>query len=138
MSDQHRHDALSYLGHPVVKTPNLDRLAERSVLFNNAYCPEALCIPSRVSCFTGLFPHHSGAIKNHARNEYIDTGDASLIEDFKSAGYRTGLAGKNHAFTDEYFDRFFDSRVEYGHAGRMSDGGDEFDKAYNEFGCKFF
>lgn len=132
MSDQHRHDLLSCLGHPIVQTPNLDRLAARSAVFNNAYCPEPLCIPSRVSCFTGRFPHNTGAIRNKT-GEYITLGDHSFIEDFRNAGYRTGLAGKNHAFAEDYIHQWFDYDLEYHHTGRISPGGDQYDHDYVAF-----
>ena len=59
-SDQHRADALGCAGHPVVQTPNLDRLAGEGVRFENAYCATPLCSPSRISLATGRFPHNSG------------------------------------------------------------------------------
>ena len=46
-SDQHTRLALGCMGHPVVKTPHLDALAERGTLFRNAYCNGPICVPSR-------------------------------------------------------------------------------------------
>ena len=52
-SDQHTRRALGCMGHPVVKTPHLDALAERGTLFRNAYCNGPICVPSRASLATG-------------------------------------------------------------------------------------
>jgi len=57
-ADQWRGDCLSALGHPVVKTPNLDRLAGRGVLFSRHYANAAPCGPSRASLHTGLYLHN--------------------------------------------------------------------------------
>jgi N-acetylglucosamine-6-sulfatase len=46
LSDDHRWDALSYLGHPIAETPNMDRLAQEGVIFENAFCTTSLCSPS--------------------------------------------------------------------------------------------
>jgi choline-sulfatase len=59
-SDNHNRDLLGCYGHPIVKTPNLDRIAERGAIFNNAYCTSSLCCPSRASLATGLYPHQTG------------------------------------------------------------------------------
>jgi len=53
-SDQHTRPASGCYGHPVVKTPNLDRLAEGGTLFQNAYCNGPICVPSRGSMATGM------------------------------------------------------------------------------------
>src|SRR5512132_2429225 len=44
------------MGHPIVKTPNLDRLAASGVLFRNAYCGSPVCVPARASMMSGMFP----------------------------------------------------------------------------------
>ena len=59
-SDNHNRDLLGCYGHPLVKTPNLDRIASNGVRFDNAYCTSSLCCPSRASLATGLYPHQTG------------------------------------------------------------------------------
>jgi arylsulfatase A-like enzyme len=93
-SDQHRADALGCAGHPVVKTPNLDRLAAEGVRFENAYCATPLCMPSRVSLAAGRFPHNTGNNTNNEGYLYPDTPMVSHA--FRDAGYRTALLGKLH------------------------------------------
>src|SRR5918994_6253397 len=51
-------------GHPDVKTPNIDRLAARGVLFTKAYCAAPVCNPSRASLMTGIRPSPSGVYEN--------------------------------------------------------------------------
>ena len=57
MSDEHQRDALGCYGHPIVRTPNLDKLAEKGVRFTNAYTPSPICVPARASFATGRYVH---------------------------------------------------------------------------------
>ena len=56
-SDQHRADALGCAGHPVVKTPNLDRLAASGVRFERTFTPVPICHPCRSALMTGRHAH---------------------------------------------------------------------------------
>ena len=93
-SDQHRADALGCAGHPVVKTPNLDRLAGEGVRFENAYCATPLCVPSRVSLATGRYPHNTGTNTNNEGYLHPDT--PMISHAFRDAGYCTAVLGKLH------------------------------------------
>lgn len=64
MADEHRPDALGCAGHPVVRTPHLDRLAAQGVRYANAYCNSPLCVPSRASFATGRYVHEVGCWDN--------------------------------------------------------------------------
>ena len=84
-------------GHPDVKTPNLDRLARRGVLFTNAHCTSPICNPSRAAVLTGMRPETTGVYTNIGT--YIDyVPDAvTFPEHFRANGYRALAAGKvNH------------------------------------------
>jgi choline-sulfatase len=60
LSDEHNPRVLGCAGHPMVRTPNLDRLAARGVRFTNAYCNSPICVPSRAALATGrVRPSHS-------------------------------------------------------------------------------
>lgn len=60
MSDQHSRKALGCYGHPLVKTPNLDRLAAGGTLFTNGYTNSPICVPARASFATGRYVHDIG------------------------------------------------------------------------------
>src|SRR5210317_1896852 len=91
-SDQHHYSLMGY-NNPELKTPNLDRLAAEGLIFERAYCPNPTCTPSRASIITGTYPSQHGA---WALGTKLPE-DAHVVgDDFKAAGYRTGLIGKAH------------------------------------------
>lgn len=91
--DDQRNDTLGCAGHPIVKTPNVDRLAEQGVRFENAFVTTAICAASRASIFTGLHERTHGYTfgKPPVVEKYLSNGYPAL---FKQAGYRTGFVGK--------------------------------------------
>jgi choline-sulfatase len=60
ISDEHRKDAMGCVGHPLVKTPHLDALAARGTIFQNAYTPSPMCVPTRASIACGDHVHKIG------------------------------------------------------------------------------
>lgn len=93
LSDDHRWDAMSHMGHPVVQTPNLDRLARQGIFFSNAFVTTSLCSPSRASFLTGQYAHTHGVVTNHTP---WDNGNITFMELLKQAGYATAFIGKWH------------------------------------------
>jgi arylsulfatase A-like enzyme len=82
-------------GHPQARTPNIDRLAKRGVLFSNAHCAAPLCNPSRAAVFSGRQPFETGVFANDESNIRKVRPDLVLIpQHFQQAGYHTFGTGK--------------------------------------------
>ena len=83
-------------GHPLVKTPNIDRLAARGTIFLNAHCNAPICNPSRASLMTGLRPTTTGiyGLSPWFRNVPELKDLVTLPQYFKAQGYRTLTTGK--------------------------------------------
>lgn len=64
LCDDIRWNAMSCAGHPTIKTPNIDRIANEGVRFANMFCTTSLCSPSRASILTGLYAHTHGVTNN--------------------------------------------------------------------------
>ncbi|RKU27323.1 choline-sulfatase [Candidatus Poribacteria bacterium] len=93
MSDEHAPMYSGPYGHPLVQTPNMDRLAENGITFENAYCNSPLCMPSRMSFMTGRYIHKIGAWDNAAP---LRPDAVTWAHHLRSAGYDVVLSGKQH------------------------------------------
>jgi len=91
--DQMRGQAMGCMGHPDVKTPNLDQLASEGLLFRNTFANTPVCCPARANILTGKYSHANGMIANDLRLRESET---SIAEILAEAGYRTGFIGKWH------------------------------------------
>ncbi len=93
ITDQHRWDHVGFGGNEVVRTPNLDRLAARGTVFDNAWVSNPICMPNRSTIMTGRMPSAHGVIFN---DRSLDWGANTHVRQFANAGWRTGLIGKSH------------------------------------------
>lgn len=93
LSDEHRADMMSCAGHPLARTPNLDRLAARGVRFTRAWTPSPICVPARASLATGRFVHEIGYWDNAMA---YDGRVPSWMHALSKVGYRVDSIGKLH------------------------------------------
>lgn len=106
MTDQQAACALSCMGNPDLKTPNMDRLAEAGVIFQNAYCSCPISGPSRASMFTGNTSHEICMEKNgNPMPDSIRPTSLGIL--MKNAGYDCAYAGKWHVHTSSIPDQEF-------------------------------
>ena len=97
ISDQFHHAAYAAAGNPVVKTPNLDRLASEGVRFSNAVCATPFCSPTRASFLTGIYPHSHHIIRNVGNGEEgLDPRIPSTEQILFENGYTCRQFGKWH------------------------------------------
>lgn len=93
LSDEHAADASGFAGHPHVRTPHLDQLAETATVYGRAYCNSPMCVPSRLSLFSGRYVHEVGAWDN----EVVPSPQLRTWGDhLRPAGYRSTLIGRAH------------------------------------------
>lgn len=96
-TDEHRPDSLGCYGSEWAKTPNLDMLAENGVVMQNCVCQSPVCVPSRASQLTGLYPQEINTVMNRAFNEDVfPKGTITFPEVLAENGYQTISLGKHH------------------------------------------
>lgn len=93
MADQLVASALSAYGNPVVRTPNLDALAARGTVFENAYCNNPICASSRFSMMSGQWSSRIGAFDNASE---FPASVPTFAHYLRSLDYKTCLSGKMH------------------------------------------
>ncbi len=93
VSDQLRADHVGFGGNPVVRTPNLDGLAARARVFDNAWVANPICMPNRCSMLTGRMPTAHGVIFN---DRSLAPNANTFARQLSDSGYATALIGKSH------------------------------------------
>lgn len=106
-------------GNDVVKTPNIDKLANDGMMFTNAFLTASSCSPSRISILTGRYPHCNGAAELHSP---LPADQLTFVGELQKAGYYTAQAGKFHFGPEarKVFDRYTDDKK-----SKNGDGGED-------------
>lgn len=91
--DDQRYDFLSFLNHPWIKTPNIDKLASNAMYFSNAFVTTSLCSPSRASILTGQYAHSHQVIDNDTP---LPPSIPTFPKELQKVGYKTAFLGKWH------------------------------------------
>lgn len=95
MADQLRRDALGCYGNPLIRTPNIDRLADGGVRFENAFCPTPVCVSSRMSFITGQRAGRHRWVTNNALPGPVPE-LPTIMTLLHRAGYHNHAVGKMH------------------------------------------
>ncbi|MDX9979253.1 MAG: sulfatase [Lentisphaeria bacterium] len=93
MTDDHAAHAMSCYGSRINRTPNLDRIAEGGVRFDNCFCTNSICEPSRAAILTGTYNHINGVTTIGA---HLDNTQENVAKILRRNGYQTALIGKWH------------------------------------------
>jgi len=96
MSDDHTSQAISAYGgelSEVFQTPNIDRIANKGVVFNNCLVTNSICTPSRAAIMTGQYSQHNGV---YTLNDPLDVERNNVAKELQKNGYTTGVIGKWH------------------------------------------
>lgn len=97
MGDDHAAYAVRAYGNSIIRTPNLDQLAAKSVRFAQAFANSPVCTPSRQSILTGKYPHANGV---SLLTTPLAEAEATIADHVKELGYSTGAIGKMHFNSD--------------------------------------
>ncbi|WP_105616827.1 sulfatase family protein [Vallitalea okinawensis] len=126
MTDDHAAHSMSCYGSKINTTPHLDRIANEGMRFDNCFCTNAICAPSRAVILTGKHSHVNGV---RTLDDHFDSSQNTFVTELKKAGYSTAMIGKWHLGQEEKnWPRGFDYWTIF--PGQ----GDYFDPVMNEMG----
>lgn len=124
LGDDHRAEQQGCMGHPMLRTPNIDQLAHDGVHFRNTFCVSPACTPSRTTHYTGQWERKHGVNFNSDSTLAPEAWEQSFPMQLKREGYFLGWVGKNHVPAGEggygsgYFEEIFDYWYgNHGHSG---------------------
>ena len=103
ITDQHSSHIAGFAGNPYIETQALDALASRSTIFDAAYCQSPLCVPSRMSLWSGHYPHNIAAWANQSA---LPADCITIPQWLAQHGYTTASAGKMHFRGEEQLHGF--------------------------------
>ncbi|MDF2157504.1 sulfatase [Algoriphagus sp. CAU 1675] len=119
LTDDQRWDAMGFAGNPIIRTPEMDRLAAEGTYFENAFVTTPICAASRASILTGLYERTHGYTfgQGAIKQPFMDQ---SYPVELRKAGYHTGFFGK---FGVNYpgFSELFDEGEDYDRNGKFND-----------------
>jgi len=107
-TDEQRYNTMAAYGNEKIRTPNLNRLADKSVVFKKAYVTQPVCTPARSSVMTGMWPHQNGCLKN---NIPLRKETKCLPELLDDPEYRSAYMGKWHLGDEIFLQHGFDEWV---------------------------
>ena len=98
--DEMRWDTMGHMGNPAAQTPCLDQFARQdAVSFRNAFCQNPVCVPSRCSFFTGLYPH----VQGHRTMTYmLHPGETDLFSALRESGYHVWMNQRNDLYACQF------------------------------------
>lgn len=103
MSDQHSPYIAGCYGDSLLRSPNMDQLAQEGMRMDRCYCPSPICVPSRMSFMTGRRPCENGVSFNH---EILSSSIMTWPERLREVGYHTALIGRMHFEGPDQFHGF--------------------------------
>lgn len=124
LTDDQRAELLGLMGHPVLKTPNLDRLGSEGVVFSNAFCTSPVCTPSRASHLLGQWERKHGVNFNSNSTVSEKSWNDSFPMRLKHNGYFVGWVGKNHVpvGTNGYLNGYMESTMDFWYGNHNHSG----------------
>ncbi|MFD2627755.1 sulfatase family protein [Oceanobacillus kapialis] len=126
MSDDHSAQAISTYNQTLVDTPNIDRIADEGMRFDNVYCTNSLCAPSRATILTGNYSHENGV---RGLSEPFDGRQQTFPKLLQESGYETAIMGKWHLGQGGHSDP-----TGFDHWNVFPDQGDYYDPVMIEMG----